>query len=33
MLSQIPVETRRAFGIGAVATGVLLLWIARGALA
>lgn len=33
MLSQIPVDTRRAFGIGAVATGVLLLWIARGALA
>ena len=33
MLSQIPVETRRAFGLGAVATGVLLVWLARGALA
>lgn len=33
MLSEVPVETRRAFGLGAVAAGVVLLWVARGALA
>jgi len=33
IISDIPVETRRALGLGAVATGVVLLWLARGALA
>ncbi|MFV0245891.1 MAG: DUF2065 domain-containing protein [Qingshengfaniella sp.] len=29
-LRQIPVETRRILGLGAMAAGVLLLWLARG---
>ena len=29
MISEIPVETRRAYGLGAVAAGVLLVWIAQ----
>lgn len=33
IVADVPVETRRAIGIGAVATGVVLIWAARGALA
>lgn len=29
VISDMPIETRRAFGLGAVAVGVLLVWIAR----
>ena len=29
-LSQMPVDTRRLFGLAALAIGVLLLWLARG---
>ena len=29
IIAEIPVETRRAMGLGAVAGGVLLVWIAR----
>ncbi len=31
ILSEIPVETRRMIGLVAVAAGVALLWLARGA--
>ena len=30
VISEMPVETRRAYGLGAVALGVLLVWMARG---
>lgn len=30
VISEMPVETRRAYGLGAVALGVLLVWAARG---
>ena len=30
LLSQMPVDTRRLFGLAALAVGVLLLWLARG---
>lgn len=30
LISELPIETRRTFGLGAVAIGVLLVWIARG---
>lgn len=29
MISEIPFETRRAYGLGAVAVGVLLVWLAQ----
>ena len=29
VISEMPIETRRAFGLGAVAIGVLLVWVAR----
>ena len=29
VISEMPIETRRAFGLGAVALGVLLVWLAR----
>ena len=29
VISDMPIETRRAFGLGAAAVGVLLVWIAR----
>ena len=29
LISEMPVETRRAFGLGAVALGVLLVWFAQ----
>ncbi len=29
MISDIPIETRRAYGLGAVALGVLLVWLAQ----
>lgn len=30
MLDEIPLETRRMMGLGAVAVGVLLVWMTRG---
>lgn len=30
LISDMPVETRRTIGLGAVAVGVLLVWLARG---
>ena len=30
MLEEIPLETRRLFGLGAVALGVLLVWLGQG---
>ncbi len=30
MIDDMPVETRRLIGLGAVAIGVLLVWLARG---
>ena len=30
LISEIPLETRRAIGLGAVAAGVLLVWLAGG---
>ena len=30
LISEMPVETRRTLGLGAVAIGVLLVWLARG---
>lgn len=30
MINEIPVETRRNFGLAAVAVGVFLVWLARG---
>ena len=30
MIEDMPVETRRLIGLGAVAIGVLLVWLARG---
>jgi uncharacterized protein len=29
MITEIPIETRRAYGLGAVALGVLLVWLAQ----
>lgn len=29
LISDLPIETRRAYGLGAVALGVLLVWMAR----
>jgi len=29
LISDMPIETRRAYGLGAVALGVLLVWMAR----
>ena len=29
IISDMPIETRRAYGLGAVALGVLLVWLAR----
>jgi hypothetical protein len=29
LIAEMPVETRRAIGLGAVAIGVLLVWLAR----
>ena len=29
VIADTPIETRRAFGLGAVALGVLLVWLAR----
>jgi len=29
MITDIPIETRRAYGLGAVALGVLLVWLAQ----
>lgn len=30
LIAEMPIETRRTIGLGAVALGVLLVWIARG---
>ena len=30
LISEIPIETRRTIGLGAVALGVLLVWLAQG---
>lgn len=30
LIAEIPLETRRAIGLGAVAAGVLLVWLAGG---
>lgn len=30
LISELPIETRRAFGLAAIALGVLLVWMARG---
>ena len=30
LIARIPVETRRLLGLGAIAVGVALLWLARG---
>lgn len=30
LISDMPIETRRAFGLGAIALGVLLVWMTRG---
>lgn len=30
MINEIPVDTRRVMGLGAVAVGVFLVWLARG---
>lgn len=32
IIAEMPIETRRAVGLGAVALGVLLVWIAKGGL-
>ncbi len=32
IISDMPIETRRAYGLGAVALGVLLVWAARSVL-
>jgi len=30
LISDMPIETRRAYGLGAIAVGVLLVWMTRG---
>ena len=30
LISEMPLETRRAIGLGAMALGILLIWIVRG---
>lgn len=30
LIAEMPIETRRAIGLGAMAVGILLLWLARG---
>lgn len=30
LISDMPLETRRTIGLGAIAVGVLLVWLARG---
>ena len=30
LIAEIPIETRRVIGLGAVAVGVLLVWVAQG---